>query len=93
MNAWYTQRRELEKIEPGAGTCTGATFRGERRYSVDGRAVGNYFCFVDSEGESELVWTDGRVSVGSEANIYEGTGRAAAESLLRQWQCCLKLQP
>jgi hypothetical protein len=93
MNAWYAQKRELEKIQPGAGTCTGTTFRGERRYSVGGRTVGSYFCFVDSEGESELVWTDGRVNVGSEANIYEGTGRAAAESLLRQWQCCLKLQP
>ncbi len=68
-------------------------FRGERRYVVGGMTVGRYFCYVDSTGESQLVWTDGRASVGSEANIYEGKGRAAAESLLRQWRCCLQLQP
>jgi hypothetical protein len=93
MAGWYVQRRELERIEPGSGACTASTLRGEDRYTVGDRTIGRYFCFVDSEGESELVWTDGRVSVGSEANIYEGTGRAAAQSLLRQWRCCLRLQP
>jgi hypothetical protein len=93
MNGWYLQQRELEKIEPGTGTCTGTGFRGERPYTVGARTVGRYFCFVDSEGESQLVWTDARASVGSRANVYEGTGRAAAESLLRQWRCCLQLQP
>jgi hypothetical protein len=93
MEGWYTQKRELEGIEPGAGSCTGNAFRGETRYVVDERAVGEYFCFVDSEGAPTLVWNDQRVAVGSEANIYEGKGRAAAESLLRQWRCCLQLEP
>lgn len=93
MHSWYVQRRELEQVQPESGKCTGTTFRGERRYVVGGLSVGRYFCFVDSTGESQLVWTDRRASVGSEANIYEGKGRAAAESLLRQWHCCLQLQP
>jgi hypothetical protein len=93
MAGWYVQRRELERIEPGSGACTAPTFRGEGGYSIGGRSVGRYFCYVDSEGESQLIWTDGRVGVGSEANIYEGKGRAAAASMLRQWRCCLRLQP
>jgi hypothetical protein len=93
MAGWYVQRRELEAIEPGSGACTASALRGEGSYSTGGRAVGRYFCYVDSEGESQLVWTDGRVGVGSEANIYKGTGRAAAQSLMRQWRCCLRLQP
>jgi hypothetical protein len=93
MAGWYVQSRELERIEPGSGGCTASTFRGESHYSIGGLAVGRYFCYVDSEGESQLVWTDGRVGVGSEANIYEGKGRAAAASMLRQWRCCLRLQP
>jgi hypothetical protein len=93
MDGWYLQRRELEQIEPESGACTASAFRGEDGYSIGGSPVGRYFCFIDSDGESELVWTDGRVSVGSEANIYEGTGQAAAKSLLRQWRCCLRLQP
>jgi hypothetical protein len=92
MNDWYAQKREEVGIEPGSGTCTGASFRGEERYVVGGERVGNYFCFVDVD-EPELYWTDARAAVGSVANIYEGTGRAAAESLLRQWRCCLQLQP
>jgi len=93
MHSWYVQIRELEQVQPGGGKCTGTAFRGERRYVVGGMTVGRYFCYVDSMGESQLVWTDRRASVGSEANIYEGKGRAAAESLLRQWRCCLQLQP
>jgi hypothetical protein len=93
MRSWYVQTRELEQIQPDSGTCRATLFRGERGYVVGGLTVGRYFCFVDSQGESQLVWTDRRASVGSEANIYEGKGRAAAESLLRQWRCCLQLQP
>jgi hypothetical protein len=93
MDGWYLQRRELEQIEPESGACSASAFRGEDGYSIGGSPVGRYFCYIDSDGESELVWTDGRVSVGSEANIYEGTGQAAAKSLLRQWRCCLRLQP
>jgi hypothetical protein len=93
MNAWYAQQREEVAIEPDSGSCTGESFRGEEPYRVGGQRVGSYFCFVDDEGESEIYWSDKRVSVGSAASIYEGTGRAAAESLLRQWRCCLQLQP
>jgi TIR domain-containing protein len=93
MAGWYLQRRELEGIEPGAGACTASTFRGEDGYTIGGAVVGRYFCYVDSDGESQLVWTDGRVGVGSEANIYKGKGRAAAASILRQWRCCLRLEP
>jgi hypothetical protein len=92
MQGWYIQSRELAKIEPDTGSCTGIAFRGERDYSVGGLKVGRYYCFVDTDGETKLVWTDERLSVGSESNVYEGTGRAAAESMLRQWRCCLVLQ-
>jgi hypothetical protein len=93
LSDWYLQRRELAEISPGSGSCTSSAFRGEARYTVGGRAVGRYFCLVDSEGAELLVWTDTRINVGSEANVYEGEGRAAVESLLRQWRCCLQLQP
>jgi hypothetical protein len=88
MSDWYTQRREQEQIEPGSGRCAADAFRGEARYTG-----GRYLCFVASDGESHLVWSDERVGVGAEANIYEGKGRVASQSLLRQWRCCLQLQP
>jgi hypothetical protein len=86
MDGWYIQQRESAGIQPGSGACTGKTFRGEKRY-----AAGSYFCFVDTDGEPELFWTDTRHGVGSMANIYTGKGQPAAESLLRQWRCCLKI--
>ncbi|HJV29972.1 MAG TPA: hypothetical protein VJ645_05585, partial [Gaiellaceae bacterium] len=67
-------------------------FRGEIRWRADGRENGKLACFVDSEAESELFWTDTRANVGGEASVYEGTGRPAVESLLRQWRCCLGLE-
>lgn len=92
LNAWYVQRREAERIEPAKGTCTAQNFRGEIRWRADGRENGKLACFVDSEAESELFWTDTRANVGGEASVYEGTGRPAVESLLRQWRCCLGLE-
>jgi hypothetical protein len=92
LNAWYVQRRETERIEPAKGSCTAQSFRGEIRWRADGRESGKLACFVDSEDESELFWTDTRVNVGAEASVYEGTGRPAVTSLLRQWRCCLGLE-
>lgn len=92
MDAWYVQQRELAEIEPLSGTCTGRRFRGEARYVVAGKPVGREFCYFDSEGDAQLRWTDGRSGVGAQANIWEGKGRPAAESLLRQWRCCLRVE-
>jgi hypothetical protein len=92
MSAWYELTREEAAIEPDSGACDAGTFRGEAPYAVDGATVGRYFCFVDSE-YPELVWTDRRLRVGAEVKVWKGTGREAAESLLRQWRCCLQLQP
>jgi hypothetical protein len=91
MDDWYALQREEVGIAPDSGSCTGTAFRGEVLYGP--RTGARYFCFV-AGGEPNLVATDPRVSVGLEANIYEGTGRPAIESLLRQWRCCLQtLQP
>ena len=85
-DAWYLQRRELVEIEPLGGSCEPDAFRGEAEY-----AAGTYLCFFDGE-EPQLVWTDRGSSVGAEANVWEGSGEAAAASLLRQWQCCFRPQ-
>jgi hypothetical protein len=74
-----------------AESCTGRQFRGEARYAVATETVGSYLCQVVT-GSPKLVWTDARASVGAEASVYEGKGGPAAESLLRQWRCCLQLQ-
>lgn len=29
----------------------------------------------------------------SEVNVWKGTGQAAGESMLRQWRCCMQLEP
>lgn len=86
LNGWYTRQRELAGIAPSSGSCTAARFRGEVRDDS-----GTYFCrFV--QGKPVLVWADDAGGIGAEANVYEGTGRTAVESLLRQWQCCLQVQ-
>jgi len=84
-DAWYVRRRELARIEPRSGSCTASQFRGEVRYEG-----GTYFCY-HADGEPVLVWTDARESVGAEANFWQGKGTPAVSSLLRQWQCCLRL--
>jgi predicted Ser/Thr protein kinase len=93
MNAWYVQQREAEQVGQGTGSCSPRRFRGEGSYTIGGRQVGRYFCFVDKDdGESHLIWSDSRVNVGTTSNVYEGKGSAAAASLMRQWRCCLRLQ-
>ena len=93
LDDWYVQRRELERIDPDTGSCTAETLRGEIRWRAGGREIGRLACYVDPNDEAELVWTDPRVNVGAEASVYSGTGRPAATSLLRQWRCCLGLEP
>jgi hypothetical protein len=93
MNAWFAQQRELVRIQPESGSCTPTDFRGERAYDAAGRKAGRYLCFFDSRRQANLVWTDRRVRVGAASNVYEGKGRATAQSLLRQWRCCLQPQP
>jgi hypothetical protein len=92
MDAWYELSREDASITPDSGRCVGTAFRGEAPYAAAGKTIGRYFCWVDGK-QPELVWTDRRARVGAEANVWKGTGQAAAESLLRQWHCCLQLEP
>ena len=88
MEAWYAQRRELQEIAPGSGSCTPRAFRGETTWSD-----GDMLCYVDSNGEPYLVWTDPRADVAAIANMWERKGTPAIESMLRQWRCCLGLEP
>ena len=83
LNGWYVQQRETANILPGRGTCTAAHFHGE----VSGR-----LCFLDSGRAARLVWTDASVLAGGDAQAWN-PGTAATASLLRQWGCCLALQP
>ena len=87
-DAWYVRTREEVGLEPDSGDCTSTTFRGESSYSG---ATGSYFCWFDGT-EPYLVWMHGENGVGARANAWEGSGRAAAERLLRQWECCLRPQ-
>lgn len=91
LDGWYVQQRELQKIAPETGSCTPQRFRGETRLPA---AQGDKrLCYVDSNGESYLLWTDSRVDVGARANIWNAKGTEANASLLRQWRCCLVLEP
>jgi hypothetical protein len=91
LDGWFVQQRELQKVAPGTGTCTPRAFRGDTRLPTAQGA--QRLCYVDSSGESYLVWTDPRVDVGARANIWNAKGTAANASLLRQWRCCLVLEP
>jgi hypothetical protein len=91
LQGWYTLRREELAVEPDSGTCGDGTWRGEAPYDVDGSTAGRSFCFMDGV-EPNVVWTDDEHDVGAEANVWQGTGQPAAESLLRQWECCLRPQ-
>jgi hypothetical protein len=91
LQGWYTLRREEVAVEPDSGTCGDGAWRGEATYAVDGSTAGRSLCFMD-EDEPNLIWTDDEHGVGAEANVWQGTGQPAAESLLRQWECCLRPQ-
>jgi hypothetical protein len=91
LEGWYVQRRETVKIPPGTGTCTVQRFRGEVQLSAP--EGGNQICYVDTSGEPYIVWTDPRVDVGAVANMWEAGGKDKIASLLRQWRCCLRLEP
>lgn len=91
LAGWYTLGREEVAIEPDSGTCGGGEWRGEASYAVGDEPAGRMVCFMDGD-EPNLTWTDDRNGVGAEANVWKGTGQPAAESLLRQWECCLRPQ-
>jgi TIR domain len=92
LDGWYTLHREEVTIEPDTGTCGEGMWRGEAAYAVGDEPAGRSVCFMDGD-EPNLIWTDARNGVGAEANVWQGTGQPAAQSLLRQWECCLRPQP
>jgi Protein kinase domain len=92
MNQWYAITRENSRLTPSSGSCTPAAFHGESDLTVNGSARGRYLCVLDG-GEPRLYATDERVSVGTALDYYDGKGRAAIASLLRQWRCCTELSP
>lgn len=89
LDDWYLQQREELQIEPGSGVCTTAHFRGE---AADADGSGRHICFVETNGEPNLVFKNNRALVAAEANIYGAKGPRAVASLLRQWRCCLMLE-
>ena len=91
LQGWYALLREEVDVAADSGACGDGSWRGEASYAVDGTAAGRSFCFMDGD-EPNLVWTDEEHGIGAEANVWQGTGRPAAESLLRQWECCLRPQ-
>jgi hypothetical protein len=91
LSGWYTLSREEAGIAEGSGSCEDVQFPGEDAYTVEGDEVGRWFCYMDGD-EPNLVWTDRRTSIGANAEIWKGTGRPAAESLVTQWQCCFRAQ-
>ncbi len=91
LDGWYELSRDEAAIAPDSGRCTAQAFHGEAPYVVAGETVGRYFCRTDA-GEPELRWIDRRARVAVESNVWDGTGRAAVETLLRQWRCCMQLE-
>jgi TIR domain len=93
LAAAYGLIRDDKGIAPNGGPCTADSFSGDAPYSLGGKKVGRYFCYLDKD-QPNLVATDTRVSVGLEAGVYEGPGRVAEEkSLLRQWRSYLHTEP
>jgi Protein kinase domain len=90
MNQWYALTRENGGLSPTSGSCTASAFHGESRLTVNGTSRGRYLCVLDA-GEPRLYETDERFGVGTTLDYYGGKGRAAIESLLRQWRCCTAL--
>jgi hypothetical protein len=86
-DSWYERTREEAGIEPDGGSCSPETFAGETRYG-DGR----YVCWFEGS-EPVLAWTHGATGVGARANSWQRQGAAGAQTLFRQWQCCLRPQP
>jgi len=90
--AWYRQSEESERAAPDGG-CTPDDFKGQTAYDVGGRVAGRYFCFLDEDGDAVVYALDARAPVGVRSETFHGKGRAAAESTLRLWDCCVRIQP
>ena len=86
-NSWLQQEREKARVLPSTGTCIATAFRG-----AGSRGDASYFCSLDNDGHPLLAWTDPTLKIGATAFNYQGTGRGAAASLLRQWNCCYRLK-
>jgi TIR domain len=91
LEGWYAIARENAGVRTDGGACTASDFSGEGGYEVDGAMAGRRFCYFDG-AEATMVWTDDDARVGARANVWQGTGAAAAETLLTQWRCCLAPQ-
>ena len=85
-DAWYERTREEAGIEPNADGCTPQSYNGET-----GDAAGRYVCWFDRD-EPKLAWMHGSTAVGGVANSWQRMGEAGAQTLLRQWQCCMRPQ-
>jgi hypothetical protein len=86
-DAWYERTREEAGVEPDGGTCDPQAFTGETSYGG-----GRYVCWLEGT-EPLLAWTHGATTaVGAKANSWQRMGAAGAQTLFRQWQCCLRPQ-
>jgi hypothetical protein len=91
LGGWYAIERTNAGVSSDAGACTAGDFFGEGVYEVDGTPAGRRFCYFEGT-EATMAWTDDDARVGARANVWQGTGATAAETLLEQWNCCLKPQ-
>jgi hypothetical protein len=92
-DAWYEQSRVAGGVAAETGSCAGDNFHGQVDYKAGGATVGQYFCLLNDHDQPVIVAHDRRVPVDYPAEVFQGTGRPAAENLLRLWTCCIQLQP
>ena len=91
-SAVHAERQHIGVVVvPKVIPVEGAHFLVGGDHHADLERAGRSLCFMDGD-EPNLVWTDDEHAVGAEANVWQGTGQPAAESLLRQWECCLRPQ-
>ena len=83
-DAWYERTREEAGVEPDAGACTPQSYNGETSYTE-----GRYVCWFDTN-EPYLAWMHGSTAVGAKANSWQRMGEEGAQTLLRQWACCMR---
>ncbi|MCA1656443.1 MAG: hypothetical protein LC713_01810, partial [Actinobacteria bacterium] len=92
-DAWYEQSLVAGGVAADTGRCRAAAFHGQVDYESAGAAVGQYFCLFNDKHQPLTVARDRRVAVDYQSEVFHGTGRPAAENLLRLWTCCIQIQP